>query len=340
MQFPWKKNNMKPIKIGFIGVGGVAQPHLNTLNEMEGVRVGAVCDAFEDRAKEVGAKFSASVYTDYRRMLEQESLDGIYVCLIPGVHGQTELDIAKAGIPFYIEKPVHLELDACQRVLDQLEKSPVINSVGYHWRYGRGSQAVKKFLAGRRVSVVQGYWDGNFVKAPWWKQEKLSGGQLVEQATHIVDLARYMAGEVKSVYSSATTGAMSDIEDYDITDASITNLHFDSGAVGFIATSCIGGVEGDNKVDLKLKGREWNAFTNSDTGSWNSKDTGKGEEKGGQAWSEQLGNGDRAFITAIRNGDQSGIIADYRSGTQTLALTLAATQSMKSGEVVTVRRFV
>jgi predicted dehydrogenase len=331
---------MSDLKIGFIGVGGVAQPHLNNLNAMEGVTISAVCDAFADRAKEVGEKFSASVYTDYKAMIEAEQLDGIYVCLIPGVHGETELDIAKKGIPFYIEKPVHLDLDACQRVLEQIEKSPVINSVGYHWRYGHGSQAVKKFLEGKQISLVQGYWDGGFVGAPWWRQEKLSGGQLVEQATHIVDLARYFVGEVKSVYSSATVGAMTDIENYDITDASVTNLNFDNGAVGFISTGCIAEVEGDSKVDLTVKGRGFNAWSNSDQGRWNSKETGPGEEKGGQPWSDQLGNGDRAFVAAIRSGDQSGIISDYRSGTQTLALTLASTESAKTGEVVTVRRFV
>jgi hypothetical protein len=134
---------------------------------------------------------------------------------------------------------------------------------------------------------------------------------------------------------------MTEIENYDITDASITNLNFDSGAVGFISTCCIADdVKGSSKVDLTIKGRGFNAYTNSDEGKWNSKDGGEGEEKGGQPWSDQLGNGDRAFVAAIRSGDQSGIISDYRSGTQTLALTLAATESMKSGEVVTVRRFV
>ena len=331
---------MQLLKIGFIGVGGVAQPHLNNLTAMENVQISAVCDTFADRAREVGEKFGAQVYTDYQQMLESEQLDGVYVCLIPGVHGETELDLAKKRIPFYIEKPVHLELDACQKVLDELERNPTINSVGYHWRYGHGSQAVKKFLEGRQVSVVQGYWDGGFVGAPWWRQMKLSGGQLVEQATHIVDLARYMGGEVHTVYSQATTGAMTEIENYDITDASITTLSFDSGAVGFISTACIGEIEGDNKVDLVVKGRGFNAYTNSDEGRWNSKDGGKGEEKGGQPWSDQLGNGDRAFVDAIRSGNQSGIIADYRSGTQTLALTLAANESMQSGQPVKVRRFV
>ena len=327
------------LKIGFIGVGGVAQPHLNTLNAMDGVEISAVCDAFADRAAEVGEKFGASVYTDYKKMLADEKLDGCYVCLIPGVHGETELDLVKARVPFYIEKPVHLELDACQKVLDELEKTPVINSVGYHWRYAAGSQAAKNFLQGKQISFVDGYWYGGFVGAPWWRQLDLSGGQLVEQTTHIVDLSRYLVGEVKSVYAAAATGTMTDIEKYDITDTSVVALKYDNGAVGSIISGCIAEKHGGNKVDLTIKGRDWQVWTNSDKATWESA-SGKDEVAGNQEWSDQLGNGDRAFVAAIQSGDQSKIIADYRSGTQTLAVTLAANQSMESGEAVTVRRFV
>ncbi len=327
------------LKIGFIGVGGVAQPHLNNLKAMDGVEISAVCDAFADRASEVGEKFGAAIYTDYKKMLAEQKLDGCYVCLIPGVHGETELDLVKARVPFYIEKPVHLDLDACQKVLEQLEKTPVINSVGYHWRYAAGSQAAKKFLEGKRVAFVDGYWYGGFVGAPWWRQLKLSGGQLVEQSTHIVDLARYLAGEVKSVYAAASTGAMTEIENYDITDTSVVAMKFDSGAVGSVISGCIAEKHGGSKVELTLKGRDFQVWTDSDKATWESAE-GKDEIVGNQPWSDQLGNGDRAFIAAIQSGDQAKIIADYRSGTQTLAVTLAANESMKTGAEVGVRRFV
>ena len=330
---------MKQLNIGFIGVGGVAQPHLNNLTAMEGVKISAVCDTFADRAKEVGQKFDAAVYTDYKKMLADETLDGCYVCLIPGVHGETELDLVKARVPFYIEKPVHLELDACQRVLDELEKSPIINSVGYHWRYAAGSQAARKFLQGKKVSFVDGYWYGGFVGAPWWRQMELSGGQLVEQATHIVDLARYLGGEVKTVYAAASTGAMTEIENYDITDTSVIAMKFDSGAVGSVISGCIAEKNGGNKVDLTLKGRDWQVWTDSDKAKWESED-GKDEIAGNQPWSDQLGNGDNAFVKAIRSGNQSDVLADYRSGAQTLAITLAANESMKNGREIEVRRFV
>ena len=330
---------MQQLKIGFIGVGGIAQPHLNHLHAMEGVEIGAVCDTFADRAQEVGEKFGAAVYTDYRKMLEEQKLDGCYVCIIPGVHGETELDLVKAGVPFYLEKPVHLDLDACQRVLDAMEKTPIINSVGYHWRYGFGPQRAKEFLDSKQISYFEGYWYGGFVGAPWWRQMELSGGQLVEQTTHIVDLTRYVAGEVKTVYAAASTGAMTDKENYDIHDVSIATLKMDSGAVGTIVSSCIAEKHGGSKHGLTVKGRNFQIFANETTAKWESED-GAEEEQQKPKYDRLLNSGDEAFVAAIRSGEQDGILSNYRSGVQTLAVTLAANESVESGQEVTVRRFV
>lgn len=61
--------------------------------------------------------------------------------------------------------------------------------------------------------------------------------------------------------------------------------------------------------------------------------------EGGQNWGEQLGNGDRAFIKAIRTGKQVHVLSDYRSAVNTLAVTLAANASMQTGRPVNVRHF-
>jgi predicted dehydrogenase len=102
--------------------------------------------------------------------------------------------LPKPKFPFYAEKPVHLDLNVCQKVIDELEKNGTVNSVGYHWRYTSASQAAKKFIDKHQVGLVEGWWYGGFVGAPWWRQMKLSGGQLVEQSTHIVDMAALPGG--------------------------------------------------------------------------------------------------------------------------------------------------
>ncbi|HET6384825.1 MAG TPA: Gfo/Idh/MocA family oxidoreductase [Armatimonadota bacterium] len=327
------------MNIGFIGVGGVAQPHLQNLSAMEGVRISAVCDIVSERVAAAGAKYDAHTYSDYHQMLESEKLDACYVCVIPGAHASIELDLAKARLPFYAEKPVHLDLDACQRVIDELQKSGMVNSVGYHWRYTAAAQALKKFVEKQRVSFVEGWWYGGFVGAPWWRQMKLSGGQLVEQTTHIVDMARYLVGEVHTVFGAGATGAMTEVEHYDIHDASVCVLQFDSGAVGQITSGCIAEKHGGSRVDITVKGRDWSAWTNASKATIKS-DAGDEEVESGQSWQEQLGNGDRAFVAAVKSGDGSKILSPYISGAQTLAITLAANESMRTGQPVNVRRFV
>lgn len=330
---------MQELNIGFIGVGGVAQPHLQNLTSIEGINISAVCDAFADRALATGEKYGAEVYTDYKKMLANEKLDGCYVCLIPAVHGEIELDLVQRSIPFYVEKPVHLDLDACQRVLDALDKNPIVNSVGYHWRYTAASQALYQFTRQNQISLVEGAWYGNFVGAPWWRQLALSGGQLVEQSTHIVDMARFLAGEVHTVYGIGGRGAMTEVENYDIHDTSIISLQFDSGAIGQITSGCIAEKNGGHRVDITVKGRNWSAWTNASQAKITS-EAGPEEVESGQDWGNQLGNGDLAFVNALRSGDGSKILSPYISGAQTLAVTLAANESMATGQPVQVRRFV
>jgi myo-inositol 2-dehydrogenase / D-chiro-inositol 1-dehydrogenase len=327
------------MKVGFIGVGGVAQPHLQNVSHMEDVKITAVCDIVAERAQAAAEKYSAKPYSDYHEMIRSEKLDACYVCVIPGAHGTIELDLAKARLPFYAEKPVHLDLDACQRVIDEVDKAKLVNGVGYHWRYTSAARRVKEFVGERRASLVEGWWYGGFVGAPWWRQMKLSGGQLVEQTTHIVDMARYVAGEVHTVMAAGSTGAMTEVENYDIHDASVCLLMFDSGAVGQITSGCIAEKHGGSRVDITIKGRNWSAWTNASKAHLKTEGVDEVVESD-QTWAEQLGNGDRTFIQAVRSGDTSATLSPYVSGAQTLAITLAANESMRTGQPVKVRRFV
>ena len=63
------------VTLGFVGTGGIAQHHLGKLAELEGVRIGAVCDVVEERARSTAERFGGAPYADYARMLEQERLD-------------------------------------------------------------------------------------------------------------------------------------------------------------------------------------------------------------------------------------------------------------------------
>jgi predicted dehydrogenase len=131
---------------------------------------------------------------------------------------------------------------------------------------------------------------------------------------------------------------MTEIENYDIHDTSVVTLLFDSGAIGQITSGCIAENNGGSRVDIVVKGRDWQAQVGDDA---TLKDA-EGEQKieSNLSWQEQLGQGDNAFLNAVRSGDKSAVTSDYRSGVQTLAITLAANESMATGQPVKVQRFV
>ncbi|HEX8550659.1 MAG TPA: Gfo/Idh/MocA family oxidoreductase [Abditibacteriaceae bacterium] len=326
------------MNIGFIGVGGVAQAHLGNLQKMKNVVIASVCDVDGERAQKAADTYGADCYEDYREMLNGEKLDAVYVCVIPGAHGNIELDLAKAGIPFFSEKPVGLDLNTCAKTIEAIEKTNCINAVGYHWRYRAGVQAARRFMEKHPISVVEGAWYGGFVGVPWWRQMSLSGGQIVEQSTHVFDLARYLAGEVHTVTAIGATGAMKDVSNYDIHDASIALLQFDSGAIGHITTGCLAdNPNAGSQVEIAFKGLGWQARVANDVTLGDKKGLKTVPEV--QSWQEQLGNGDKIFLNAIKNNSMDKVLSDYRSGAQTLAVTLAANQSIESGKAVKVRRF-
>ena len=328
------------MNIGFIGVGGVAQAHLKNLAPMRGVRIRAVCDARPERAQEVASTYGATPHANHRKMLRAESLDACYVCVPPGAHGRIELELAEARMPFFMEKPVHLNFNAARRVIDALERTGTTSCVGYHWRYMKTTRAARRFLKRHTdVRFVEGWWYDGFVDLPWWRRMKMSGGQIVEQTTHVVDTARYLAGEVQTVHAIGCRGAMTDIEGYDIHDASVMTLQFDNGAIGQITTGCISDGHDQLKVGLTVRGRGFSASIDTKGGTLRDR-RGPRQLESGQKWSEQVGNGDRAFVRAIRTGDTSKIESDYRNAAQTLAVTLCANRSMQTRRSVQVPRVV
>lgn len=319
---------MEKVKLGFIGTGGMAGAHMRNLKDnFEDVEFTAMCDISEDRAKQRAQEFGGNAYTDFRVMYDKEELDAVYICTPPFAHGEQERIACERGIAMFIEKPIHSELEPAVVINDYIEQTGVITSVGYHWRYGGNAQNAKAMLdAEPQILGALGYWIGGLPGTPWWRVRAQSGGQHVEQTTHIFDLARFLIGsDGKTVHGVAASGSMTNIPNYDVDDISMVNIEFQNGTVANIVSSCA--MEGYGRVQLEVFCRGL-VVTVGGANNFNRKgETEPLSSEGGQ-------DRDRVFIDAVKSGDGSKILSSYSDALQTLRIMLAASTSFRTGKAV------
>lgn len=230
---------MERTRIGVVGAGVIASRHLGNLLEFPDVDVVAVADPSFERACGLAARCGAKAYVDHTMMLARERLDALYICVPPFAHGAPELAALEAGLPFFVEKPLAVDLETAEAIAEALAGSDLPTAVGYHWRYLDVYEEARALLKERPARLALGYWLDATPPPGWWVQGDLSGGQTIEQTTHVLDLARTLVGEVTAVYAAGSRTERETFPDADVDDVSTATLHFESGAVGSISSTCL-----------------------------------------------------------------------------------------------------
>ena len=315
------------LKLGFIGTGGIAHQHLKNLATFEDVRIVGLCDTDEAKAEATAGTYGGAAYSDFHRMLDETSPDALYICTPPFAHGDAERAACAAGIPMFVEKPIATNMELALELDEAIRDAGIVTSVGYHWRYRADVAKAAVVLEGEKILAAMGYWIGGLPGVSWWRVRDQSGGQHVEQTTHIFDLCRYLVGSpVTSVFGLAGSGGITDVPHYDVDDVSVVALSFANGAVATMTSSCA--MKGWSRVGLELLcpgllvevGREFLIRRGEDV------------DESTEGYVEL--DRDRVFIDAARSGDSSDVRSDYHDALETLRVTLAASDSFSTGRVV------
>lgn len=313
------------VKLGFIGTGGMAGAHMQNLKTFDDVEFTAMCDIVEGKAAARAKEYGGTPYTDFGKMFDKEELDAVYICTPPFAHGDQERLACEKGIAMFIEKPIAVRLEQAIIINDQVQRSGVITSVGYHWRYGGDAQKAKELLSKEKILGALGYWMGGMPGVHWWRVRAESGGQHVEQTTHIFDLCRFLVGsDGKTVHGVAASGSMTDIPDYDVDDISMVNIEFKNGAVANIVSACA--MEGFGRVHLEVFCR---GLVVQVGGGSTVNRKGQTEELKGKSFDR-----DRVFIDAVKTGDSSRILSPYSDAFETFKIMMAASKSFETGKAV------
>jgi predicted dehydrogenase len=223
------------IRAGVIGCGGRGSYLLDQFKEV-GAEVGAVCDIYEPRVQRAlqSANTGAKAYDNYRRLLEDKSLDVVVVATPDHWHAQMVIDAVNAGKDVYCEKPMAHTVADGFRMIEAVRRTKRVVQIGMQRRsYDLFMEARKVVESGALgdVRLVNSWWlnhtrsltpgkiegkldwDQFLGSAPkreldpvrylnWYWFFDYSGGMLIGQAAHIIDGINMLMG---SKYPSAVT---------------------------------------------------------------------------------------------------------------------------------------
>lgn len=325
-----------PLCLGVIGCGQAASEyHWPFWHELRDAAVTAVCDLDPGRASAAAKRFGARAFASPELLLDEADIDALFIFVPPFAHGDLELRAAERGLPFFVEKPVGLDLLRAQRTEAEVAARGVMTSVGYDWRYSRAVERARTELAGREIALLQGFWLGSALGGSppsWWTRQELSGGQLVEQATHIVDLLVHLGGEVRQVNCRQAPGFARNAR-VDVAGAGAVLVEMASGAVGAIVSACglphptlrCGLVVSADGLHVEVTRQRARLYRGGERETYDAPTASSD--------SPYLRE-DQAFVDAVRSGDPSGIRCSYADGVRTLAVCLAANESARTGRPV------
>jgi myo-inositol 2-dehydrogenase/D-chiro-inositol 1-dehydrogenase len=322
------------MRVGLIGAGWIAEEHAAILRRLDGVELVAVCDVDESRARELAS--GAAAYADWRQLLERESPDAVFVCTPPMLHREMTVEALGRGIHVYLEKPVAREIEDAQAIVDAAAASDAVCAVGYQWRAVEVLDDLRVAIDGQALGLLIGIGTGPTKSRPWFLNRAQGGGNLLERASHGIDLARAVAGEVVSVQTIASTVplAQSAGEHGDIEDAAAITLRFESGAVG---TSSIAwtrdGLPGRYSLDVLASESSFRLDLDPD---FTLRGISRGREIDVATKQHPIERGVQRFVEAARDGDRSRVFCTPAQAAGTLAVVIACEEALTSGAAVAV----
>jgi predicted dehydrogenase len=344
---------MNRLRFGLVGCGRILRKHAGALTGVlkEKAELAAVCDIKEERAKVGGETYNVPYFTNYDKMLETIDIDVVTILTESGNHARHTIDIVrKYGKHIVVEKPMALLLDDADQMIRVCDERGVKLFVVKQNRYNLPVLKLREALEADRFgklvmgtvrvrwSRTQEYYDQD----PWRGTWAMDGGVFANQASHHVDLLKWMLGNPISVFAKAAT----QLVNIETEDTGIAVITFENGAIGVVeATTAVR--PKDLEGSLSILGEngtvEIGGFAVNEMKVWNFEDKQPGDDtvlkEFRQNPSDVYGFGHIKYlqnvIDTINKKEQA--LVDGLEGRKSLELISAIYESIETGKEVFLR---
>lgn len=235
---------MPALRTAILGTGSFAHKHARILASLpDDFELAAFCNRTPEKAQAYAEQYTggrAAVYADHNELLAGTPLDVLFICLPPFAHTDAVEQAAARGVHVFIEKPIALTSEKAWQMVAACEQAGIRSQVGFMFRFGAAVEKLKALLdsgAAGQPGLMAARYFCNSLHSEWWRQRQLSGGQMVEQVIHLVDLMRYLMGEPLGVFSRQNNLYHRDVPGYTVEDVSAALVNFAGGGLGVIYAS-------------------------------------------------------------------------------------------------------
>ena len=193
------------INVGLCGFGSMAKGHAQTLQLHDGVKLVAIADTVEDNRKKAEEQYGVKTYCTGEELIDAGGLDAVFVVVPTYLHAPLAIRALEAGCHVFCEKPMALNTDLCQQMIDAADKSGKILMIGQVLRFwpeyvflkntiDSGEYGKLRSLTMQRLGDISRGWNN------WYLDERRGGCQLFDRHVHDADAVQWMIGMPKEVY--------------------------------------------------------------------------------------------------------------------------------------------
>jgi len=193
---------MEDLRIGVIGVGGrgglARHAHLPGM----GSRIVACCDVRQEELEQARHRFGADVFVtpDYRELLSRD-LDAVFVTTPDFLHEEQAVAALEADKAVYLEKPMAITIEGCDRILTAAFVHGARLYVGHNMRHMAFVLKMKELIDAGAIGAVKVAWcrhfvghGGEFYFKDWHAERKNTTGLLLQKGAHDIDVLHWLCG--------------------------------------------------------------------------------------------------------------------------------------------------
>jgi UDP-N-acetylglucosamine 3-dehydrogenase len=213
------------LKIGVIGTGSMGKNHARVCHELSNVELVGIADTNKETVQKISNRFDVASYTDYRKLLPE--IDAVIIATPTATHFPIAMESLDAGKHILVEKPVCESVEKGKQLIEKADDADLIFAVGHIERHNPVVSFIKHALDNNQY--------GELITLSSKRVSNFPGrirdvGVIFDFGVHDIDVMRYIAGDVKSVY--AKSGRFNKHIEYE--DHGIIMLNFVNGLNGLI----------------------------------------------------------------------------------------------------------